>query len=209
MTDLIELALIDDDEAILDALSHYLARHGFKASCFNAAETFLTALNRGTRFDCLVSDVRMPGMTGLDLMRRVNERAFAQPIILITGHGDIDMAVKAIQDGAFDFIEKPFDEARLLASIHRAVKQGRQREVTDAQLAEMQSRFNALSVRQRQVMELVVAGLSSKEIAIKLDIGHRTVESHRACVMDRIGARNLAELIRIAMKVQALHEPSK
>src|SRR6185437_8789239 len=98
--------------------------------------------NRGTRFDCLVSDVRMPGMTGLDLMRRVNERAFAQPVILITGHGDIDMAVKAIQDGAFDFIEKPFDEARLLASIRRAVEQGRRREVTAAELAEVQSRFN-------------------------------------------------------------------
>ena len=103
----------------------------------------------------------------------------------------------------FDFIEKPFDEARLLASIRGAVKQGRQRETTAGELEELQSRFNTLSVRQRQVMELVVVGLSSKEIAIKLNISSRTVESHRAWVMERIGARNLAELIRMAMKLQA------
>jgi two-component system response regulator FixJ len=204
MADLIDLALIDDDDAVLDALLHYLTRHSVKASCFKAAKTFVATLNRGARFDCIVSDVRMPGMTGLDLMRCLNERAYAQPVILITGHGDIDMAVAAIKDGAFDFIEKPFDETRLLASIRRAVKQGRQREVTAAELEELQSRFNTLSVRQREVMELASVGLSSKEIAIKLNISYRTVESHRAWVMERIGARNLAELIRMAMKLQAL-----
>ena len=128
MADLVNLALIDDDEAVLDALLHYLTCQSVKTSCFNAAKSFLTTLNHGARFDCIVSDVRMPGMTGLDLMRRLNERAYAPPVILITGHGDVDMAVAAIKDGAFDFIEKPFDEARLLASIRRAVKQGRQRE---------------------------------------------------------------------------------
>jgi two-component system response regulator FixJ len=209
MADLVNLALIDDDEAVLDALLHYLTRQSVKTSCFNAAKSFLTILNRGARFDCIVSDVRMPGMTGLDLMRHLNERAYVQPVILITGHGDVDMAVAAIKDGAFDFIEKPFDEARLLASIRRAVKQGRQREVTAAESEELRSRFNTLSVRQRQVMELAVVGLSSKEIAIKLKISSRTVESHRAWVMERIGARNLAELIRMAMKLQAQNERSK
>jgi two-component system response regulator FixJ len=209
MADLIDLALIDDDEAVLDALLHYLTRQSVKTSCFNAAKSFLTTLNHGTRFDCIVSDVRMPGMSGLDLMRHLNERACAQPVILITGHGDVDMAVTAIKHGAFDFIEKPFDEARLLASIRRAVKQGRQREVIATELEELQSRFNTLSARQRQVMELAVVGLSSKEIAIKLNISPRTVESHRAWVMERIGARNLAELIRMAMKLQAHNERSK
>jgi two-component system, LuxR family, response regulator FixJ len=209
MADLVNLALIDDDEAVLDALLRYLTCQSVKTSCFNAAKSFLTTLNQGARFDCIVSDVRMPGMTGLDLMRRLNECAYAQPVILITGHGEVDMAVAAIKDGAFDFIEKPFDEARLLASIRRAVKQGRQREVTAAELEELQSRFNTLSVRQRQVMELAVVGLSSKEIAIKLNISSRTVESHRAWVMERIGARNLAELIRMAMKLQAHNERSK
>jgi two-component system, LuxR family, response regulator FixJ len=209
MADLIDLALIDDDEAVLDALLHYLTRQSVKTSCFNAAKSFLTTLNHGTRFDCIVSDVRMPGVSGLDLMRHLNERACAQPVILITGHGDVDMAVTAIKHGAFDFIEKPFDEARLLASIRRAVKQGRQREVIATELEELQSRFNTLSARQRQVMELAVVGLSSKEIAIKLHISPRTVESHRAWVMERIGARNLAELIRMAMKLQAHNERSK
>ena len=115
MADPIDLALIDDDEAVVDALSHYLARQSIKTSCFSAAKDFLRILGHGARFDCIVSDVRMPGMTGLDLMRRLNERAYTQPVILITGHGDVDMAVAAIKDGAFDFIEKPFDEARLLA----------------------------------------------------------------------------------------------
>jgi two-component system response regulator FixJ len=209
MADLVNLALIDDDEAVLDSLLHYLTCQSVKTSCFNAAKSFLTTLNHGARFDCIVSDVRMPDMTGLDLMRRLNERAYAQPVILITGHGDVDMAVTAIKDGAFDFIEKPFDEARLLASIRRAVKQGRQREATAAELEELQSRFNTLSVRQRQVVELAVVGLSSKEIAIKLNISSRTVENHRAWVMERMGARNLAELIRMAMKLQAHNERSK
>ncbi len=207
MADLIDLALIDDDEAVLDALRHYLSRQNVRTSCFKAAKTFLTTLDQGGRFDCIVSDVRMPGMSGLDLMRHLNERAYARPVILITGHGDVDMAVAAIKDGAFDFIEKPFDEARLLASIRRAVKQGRHSEAAAADLEELQSRFNALSVRQRQVMELAVAGLSSKEIAIQLNISPRTVENHRAWVMERIGARNLAELIRMAMKIQAHPSP--
>jgi two-component system response regulator FixJ len=117
------------------------------------------------------------------------------------------MAVGAIKNGAFDFIEKPFDEARLLASIRSAVKQGRQSETAAADLEKLQPRFNALSERQRQVMELAVAGLSSKEIGIKLNISPRTVENHRAWVMERMGARNLAELIRMAMKVRTTNIP--
>jgi two-component system, LuxR family, response regulator FixJ len=209
MADPIDLALIDDDAAVLDALLHYLTRERVKTSCFDAAESFLMTINQGARFDRIVCDIRMPGMTGLDLMRQVNERAYAPPVILITGHGDVEMAVNAIRDGAFDFIEKPFDEARLLASIHRAVKQDRQREVAAAELKELQSRFNTLSVRQRQVMELAADGLSNKEIAIKLNVSPRTIESHRAWVMERMGARNLAELIRMVMKLQARNERSK
>jgi FixJ family two-component response regulator len=202
MPDLIDLALIDDDEAVLDALRHYLARQDIRTTCFKAAKSFLRALDH-REFDCIVSDVRMPGMSGLDLVRYLNGLSYARPVILITGHGDVEMAVSAIKDGAFDFIEKPFDEARLLAGIRRAVKQGRQSETAAADLNELQRRLNALSVRQRQVMELAVAGLSSKEIGIHLNISPRTVENHRAWVMERIGARNLAELIRMAMKLQA------
>ena len=127
-------------------------------------------------------------------------------MILITGHGDVDMAVTAIRNGAFDFIEKPFNEARLLASIHRAVERGRQSESAAAELERLQSRFSALSLRQRQVMELAAAGLSSKEIGIRLRISPKTVDNHRSWVMERMGARNLADLIRMAMKIQVHNE---
>jgi len=202
MPDPIHIALIDDDEAVLDSLALYLARHDVKASRFKRTEDFLAALDRAPAFDCVVSDVRLPGMSGLDLVRALDERRFGRPIVLITGHGDIDMAVSAIKIGAFDFIEKPFDEARLLASIHNAVEKSRQSASDAAELERLQSRFDSLSARQRQVMELTVAGLSNKEIALQLDISSKTVENHRAWVMERIGARNLADLVRMAMQVR-------
>jgi two-component system response regulator FixJ len=202
MSDVIDLALIDDDEAVLDALQHYLSRQNVRTSCFKTAKNFLGALDDRKPFDCIVSDVRMPGMSGLDLVQHLNQRFYARPIILITGHGDVDMAVGAIKNGAFDFIEKPFDEARLLGSIRHAVRKGRESETAAGDLRELQSRFKELSARQRQVMELAVSGLSSKEIGIKLNISPRTVENHRAWVMERMGARNLADLIRMAMKIQ-------
>ena len=195
------IALIDDDEAVLDSLRLYFARKDIKASCFVAARDFLHAVERGERFDCVVSDVRMAGMSGLDLVQQLARRGSALPIILITGHGDVDMAVAAIKIGAFDFIEKPFDEARLLASIRNALEKGQRQESETADLENLQSRINSLSARQRQVMELAAAGLSNKEIGTQLNISPKTVENHRAWVMERIGARNVAELVRIVMKV--------
>ena len=203
MADHIRVALIDDEGAVLDALQQYLARQGVGASCFQAAEEFLAALDRREPFDCIVSDVRTPSMSGLDLMQHLNRRGTARPVILITGHGDVDMAVGAIKNGAFDFIEKPFDEARLLASIRDGTKRAGQSESTAAEVDELQARFDSLSARQREVMELAITGLSSKEIGRKLNISPKTVENHRAWVMERIGARNLADLIRKAMKLQA------
>jgi two-component system response regulator FixJ len=151
----------------------------------------------------------MPGMSGLELMKHLNERAYARPVILITGHGDVDMAVNAIKNGAFDFIEKPFDEARLLAVIRQAAEKGRLSESAEAELGELQSRFDSLSARQREVMQLAVSGLSSKEIGMRLNISPKTVENHRAWVMERIGARNLADLIRKAMKIGTPSDRSK
>jgi len=197
----IHIAVIDDDEAVLDSLNLYFARQDIKTSGFASAQDFLAAIKVGG-FDCVVSDVRMPGMSGLDLVHRMKADGATAPIILITGHGDVDMAVAAIKVGAFDFIEKPFDEARLLASIRNAIESRRRPEIGGTELGQLQSRFDALSTRQRQVMELAVAGLSNKEIGNKLNISPKTVENHRAWVMERIGARNIAELVRIAMKVQ-------
>ena len=118
----------------------------------------MEALDRHEQFDCVVSDVRMPGMSGLDLMKHLNERGYAGPVILITGHGDVDMAVGAIKNGAFDFIEKPFDEARLLTSIRQGAERMRQNKSEAAEIDELQTRFDSLSARQREVMELAVAG---------------------------------------------------
>jgi two-component system response regulator FixJ len=198
----INLALIDDDSAVLDSLQLYLAHKQIETACFSAANEFLSAIAGHPRFDCIVSDVRMPGMSGLDLVRHLKERNIATPIVLITGHGDIDMAVAAIKLGAFDFIEKPFDEARLLASIRNAVGEGGSQETGSVGLESLQARFATLSARQRQVMELAVAGLSNKEIGAQLKISPKTVENHRAWVMERIGARNVAELVRLAMKLE-------
>ena len=146
----------------------------------------------------------MPGMSGLDLVHRLKGGGLLAPVVLITGHGDVDMAVAAIKVGAFDFIEKPFDEARLLASIKIAIEKHQQPEIDTAELENLRSRFETLSTRQRQVMELAVAGLSNKEIGSQLKISPKTVENHRAWVMERIGARNIADLVRIAMKIQGM-----
>ena len=209
MSDRLHVALIDDDAAVLDALRYYLARQSIRTSTFQAARDFLEALDRHEQFDCVVSDVRMPGMSGLDLMKYLNERGYAGPVILITGHGDVDMAVGAIKNGAFDFIEKPFDEARLLTSIRQGAERMRQNKSEAAEIDELQSRFDSLSARQREVMELAVAGLSSKEIGIRLNISPKTVENHRAWVMERIDARNVADLIRKAMKIRSHKERLK
>ena len=202
MTDISRIALIDDDGAILDSLRMYFTRQNIETSCFPTSKEFLAATERRERFDCIVSDVRMPGMSGLELVHHLKGRNYTAPIILITGHGDVDMAVAAIKVGAFDFIEKPFDEGRLLASIRNAVSEGRQREGDIAEIEGLQAKFDTLTARQREVMDLAVSGLSNKEIGSHLNISTKTVENHRAWVMERIGARNIAELVRVAMKVK-------
>jgi two-component system response regulator FixJ len=195
----IRIALIDDDPAVLDSLRLYLERNGLAVDCFASGDAFVGAA-ADARFDCVVADVRMPGLSGLDLVTRLS--GSATPIILITGHGDVDMAVAAVKLGAFDFIEKPFDESRLLASIREAQKASRRRQVAAEDLADLRARFEGLTERQRQVLDLAVTGLSNKEIVARLGISFRTVENHRAWMMERTGARNLAELVRMDMLVK-------
>jgi FixJ family two-component response regulator len=202
MTEPIQIALVAADAAVLDSLQLYFMRHGVVTSCFTSAEAFLAALDGDARPECIVSDIRMSGMSGLDLLNHLKERRCIAPLILITAVADIEMAVSAIKNGAFDFIEKPFDESRLLASIQTAVALRRQQAGDAAELDKLRSRFNTLSLRQRQVMELAVAGLSNKEIAYRLDISPKTVENHRAWVMERMDAKSLAELVRIAMRIE-------
>lgn len=196
------VALIDDDAAVLDSLRMVLASRRIDVRLFTSAEELL-ALDDKAGISCIVSDVRMPGMSGLDLQRALGARGLPQPLILMTGHGDIAMAVQAIKDGAFDFLEKPFDDTRLVESIHRATEASDRHRSRRAAQAEMSARIAELTERQRQVMELVVQGLSSKEIAQSLGISPRTVENYRAWVMEKMGATNLADLVRKVMLLQS------
>jgi two-component system response regulator FixJ len=190
----VRVALIDDDLAVLDSLALYLERERFEVQRFTSAESFLA---KNTKFDCIVSDVRMPGISGLDLVERLVQQDYAGPLILITGHGDVEMAVKAIKLGAFDFLEKPFDERRLVETIHLATTKASERQRDASRAKDLKDKLERLTERQRQVFDLAVMGASNKEIASRLGISVRTVEIHRSWVMERMGARNIAELVRI------------
>lgn len=195
------IAVIDDDSAVLDSLRMILANRGMQAECYASAEDFLARADPPA-LSCIVADVRMPGLSGLELQSELRARAVSVPLILITGHGDIAMAVRAIKAGAFDFIEKPFDNDLLIDAIHRAVA-GREREqALRDKIADWASRTGELSSRQRQVMGLVAEGLSNKEIAIELGLSPRTVENYRAWVMEKMGARNLADLVRMVVLLE-------
>ena len=195
------IALIDDDAAVLDSLRMVLANRGMQVECFSSAEAFLARAESPP--DCIVSDVRMPGLSGLELQNELRARAVGTPLILITGHGDIAMAVRAIKAGAFEFIEKPFDNEVLLDAIHRAVASRSARaDAAKTGSPNWAARARELSLRQRQVMGLVAQGLSNKEIALKLGLSPRTVENYRAWVMEKMGARNLAELVRMVVVLE-------
>lgn len=193
--------LIDDDAAVLDALGLYLETKGFIVQRFRDADA-VAALDLDRQANqCIVSDVRMQGMSGLELMAVLKRRGITVPLILITGHGDIDMAVSAIKAGAHDFLEKPFDERRLVASIEEAVAAFRQRQSATHEADGLRARHDELSERQQQVMAMAAKGLTNKEIGATLGISPRTVEIYRARVMERMGARTLADLVRIALAI--------
>jgi two-component system response regulator FixJ len=200
------IALIDDDEAVLDSLRLLLEGRGMLVRGFRCAEEFLAGDHR-ERLSCIVSDVRLPGLSGLDLQRELNTQVRGAPLILITGHGDVPMAVSAIKAGAFDFIEKPFDAERLIAVIEEACTVGRRKRVKQEQQAQILDRIAEMPRRQREVMQLVADGLSNKQIAIRLGISPRTVENYRAWVMERLGATNLADLVRKVMTAQNSNGP--
>jgi two-component system response regulator FixJ len=192
------VALIDDDEAVLRSLRLLLEGRGVSVRCYASAESFLQDIDK-TAISCVVSDVRMPGLSGVELQQELKKRNFALPVILITGHGDIAMAVKTIKEGAFDFIEKPFDDERLVASITTAAEQGLKRQIEQGERADLERRRSELSPRQQEVLDLVVQGLANKEIALRLQISPRTVENYRAWAMEKMGAKNLADLVRKAL----------
>ncbi|CAG1013367.1 Transcriptional regulatory protein FixJ [Burkholderiaceae bacterium] len=185
--------IVDDDPSVRDALSLLLSLRGHATAVFACAEDFLGALSPHWR-GCVVTDIRMPGMSGLDLQRALASHPAKLPVIIITGHGDVAAARQAFKASAVDFLEKPFDNDVLLQSIERALSGLELERGADA----VQGARSTLTARERQVMELVVEGLDNGLIGERLGISARTVEVHKSRVMSKVGARNLAELIRIA-----------
>jgi two-component system response regulator FixJ len=196
--------LIDDDEAVLDALSLYLEAKGFVVRAHRSARDFLQARGDAPAADCIVADVRMPRLSGLELQTVLNRRKAKEPLILITGFADIDVAVSAMKAGAFDFIEKPVSEERLVASIKAAVTQAGRQQAEHQQLSAIEALVAKLSNREREVLHLAARGLTSRQIAGELGISPRTVEVYRATVMQKTGAGSIADLVRIAMRLAPL-----
>jgi two-component system, LuxR family, response regulator FixJ len=190
--------VIDDDDGMRRALHTLLSTVGYRTAVFALADEFLAQAKLDAP-GCLVLDIRMPGMSGLELQQHLNRTGSMLPIIFITGHGDVPMAVQAMKEGAFEFIQKPFRDQDLLDHINHALKQDAQNRNTMARQADVLRRMDTLTPRERQVMNLVVGGAANKVIAIDLGLSERTVEIHRAKVMEKMGARSVAHLVKLQL----------
>jgi two-component system, LuxR family, response regulator FixJ len=197
--------VIDDDAAMRDSLEFLLDSSGFDVTLFDSAQTFLDALASLT-FGCIVSDVRMPGIDGIELLKHMKAVRSNFPILIMTGHGDVPLAVEAMKLGAIDFLEKPFEDERLTAMIESAIRQAEPAAKSEAATQEIVARVASLSPRERQVMDGLMAGLSNKMIARDYDISPRTIEVYRANVMTKMGANSLSELVRLAMRAGVLKD---
>ena len=192
--------LVDDDEAIRDSLSMLFDSVVFEHAVFPSAVEFLEAYDR-EQHACLVADIRMPGLSGLELQQRLNQERADVPIIFITGHGDVPMAVNAMKSGATDFIQKPFRDQDLIDRIHKALAKDQETRGWRAEEKMIRDRVSALTPREREVMQRVVKGHANKVIAMDLGVSQRTVELHRARVMHKLKMRSLAELVRVIGKL--------
>jgi len=190
--------VIDDDEASRQSLAFLLQTAQIEVQTYASATVFLDIVPHVV-FGCVVTDVRMPGMSGLDLLRRLKELNVDVPVIVITGHGDVPLAVEAMKIGAADFLEKPFDDEVLLASVRSALRQGEGDQRRHTERAEIDGRLAALSNREREVLTGLVAGRANKQIAYDLGISPRTVEIYRANLMNKMQAGSLSELVRMAL----------
>ena len=196
MTELVHV--IDDDPAVRDSRAFLLETADLQTRLYDSAVAFLEALPQGAS-GCVVTDVRMPEMTGIELVRRLKAQGFTLPIIMITGHADVPLAVEAMKAGVADFIEKPFNDDILLAAIATALRSGEEGRRGAAEVAEITGRLTSLSGREREVLDGLVAGHANKVIAFDLGISPRTVEIYRANVMTKMKAASLSELVRMAM----------
>ena len=191
--------VVDDDDAMRDSLAWLLDGDRFAVRTYANGEEFLDKRESGAPA-CVILDIRMPGMSGIEVHERLMRDRVATPVIFVTGHGDVPMAVEAIKRGAFDFIEKPFNEKKLLSVIERALELDARNAGQSAEQSEIASRLAKLSPREREVLDLVIAGKMNKTIADLMNISIKTVEAHRAKVMEKMGARSLAELVQAVIK---------
>lgn len=194
--------VVDDDEALRDSLRWLLESAGYRVTAYATAERFLAAFRPGAA-SCLLLDIRMPGLGGLELQQDLNRRGHALPVIFITGHGDVPMAVRALQAGAFHFIEKPFNDSELLEVIERAVSASGTAPLQLAQRLAAAARSKTLTQREREVMDLVVGGRKNKQIADALGVSIKTVEAHRARVMEKMGVRTIADLVQVSLAAKS------
>lgn len=193
--------VVDDDMAIRDSIRFLLEASGFAVRTHASANAVLAVAASLT--GCLLTDVRMPTIDGLELQRRLNEQGVRLPVIVMTGAGDIPIAVQAMKAGAVDFLEKPIDEARLLAAVHRALAQSRRLAQAHSSATEAAARLAALTPRERQVFDLLVTGLSNKAIGNELGASPRTVEVHRARILEKLQAHSLPDLVRLVLAAEA------
>lgn len=193
--------IVDDEEAVRNSLAFLLSGAGFAVRVHESATAFL-AIAPQIKNGCLITDLRMPDMNGVELLRRLRDTDALLPAIVITGHGDVQMAVEAMKSGAIDFIEKPFSDDVIIESISRAASRAAERVQSGAALEVVKQRVASLSDRERQVLKGVVAGQANKTIAFELGISPRTVEVYRAGLMSKMQAKSLPELVRMIMDVQ-------
>jgi two-component system response regulator FixJ len=195
--------IIDDDQALRESLAFLLRAAQLEVRSFDSAKTFLDTLPDAS-VGCVITDIRMPDMSGIDLLRRLKEIKVGVPVIVITGHGDIALAVEAMKIGAADFFEKPFNDDQLVASVRAALQQQQGQTKRDAERAVIEHRISALSARERDVLAGLIEGHANKQIAFDLGISPRTVEIYRANLMHKMQADSLSDLVRMALVVQML-----
>jgi two-component system response regulator FixJ len=199
MTDAI-VHVVDDEAEVCNAVAMVLHSVGLHSRTYGSAQAFLEGYRPGTP-GCIVLDVRLPGMSGLELQERLQQSGITLPVIVMTGHGDIQMAVRAMRAGALDFVEKPFNDQTLLDRVHEGVARSMQSHDADGERAQVQSRYNSLSEREREILKHVVDGRPNKLIADELGLSTRTVESHRAHIIEKMQASSLSHLVRMAVMV--------
>ena len=201
MSDSRVIHIVDDDDAVRQSLAFLLSSAGLPVRLYDSASAFLAGL-ASVQGGCLITDVRMPGMTGIELLHQLRSKSCSLPAIVITGHGDVPLAVEAMKAGAIDFIEKPFDEEALLSAVQSALDYGRREERGGKDRGAVAAKLALLSERERQVLEGLISGHPNKTIAHNLGISPRTVEVYRSNLMTKMEAKSLSELIRMAILAQ-------